>query len=133
MNFRDLETSDLTLGLILRPISSDYCVKRSYEMQTSRPPPQTNADVGVVVVLCNEDLRWLQNLAGGCHRKHIYIYSKCGASEAQLRSKLGRVSPCVTIQVCDYHLERAFLGAEGTAFGSRNHDGCFAFRTSSLM
>lgn len=46
--------------------------------QQGEEPPGTprGAKLGIVLVVCREQLYWLREL--DCSDKHIYIYSKCG-------------------------------------------------------
>mmetsp|Transcript_486 Transcript_486/g.1310 ORF Transcript_486/g.1310 Transcript_486/m.1310 type:complete len:851 (-) Transcript_486:487-3039(-) len=77
----------------------DTCARRTYEPQTTEPSAFSGAKLGIVVVVCNEDLSWVRTIPGSCQDKHLYLYSKCGVDEAQLLSAVGgKLSRCTTVQ-----------------------------------
>lgn len=62
-------------------------MKRSYFEAFHEPARAEDGALGVVVVVCKEQLGWLRSM--GCDNTHLYIYSKCGRGSRTIQRDLG--------------------------------------------
>jgi len=75
----------------------DECAKRNSPKDSlaasagARRPKK----LGIVVVVCREQLWWLSEL--DCTDKNIYVYSKCGRSAQKIRSSAGGGKECLSV------------------------------------
>eukprot|EP00873_Tetraselmis_striata_P010292 jgi/Tetstr1/430556/TSEL_020354.t1 len=74
---------------------TEHCVKRSYFEAFHEPARAEDGALGVVVVVCKEQLGWLRSM--GCDNTHLYIYSKCGRGSRTIQRDLGPLQECASI------------------------------------
>mmetsp|Transcript_22652 Transcript_22652/g.62872 ORF Transcript_22652/g.62872 Transcript_22652/m.62872 type:complete len:759 (-) Transcript_22652:169-2445(-) len=72
---------------------TNQCLRRDYNQTV--PSSNRRARLGVVVVVCREQLMWLREVQ--CRDTHLYVYSKCRRPVKHILDNIGADKKCVSV------------------------------------